>query len=330
VHEVVAAGNGEHAAYILSWLADVVQRPASKPGVAIVLKGLKGVGKDTLAEIMSAIIGRRHVAHYSNSDRITDKFNAQLGESLLIHAEEAAWGGHQKNKGTLQSLITAPTVDLERKGLDVVKINSFHRLLFTTNEEWSVPATADERRYAVFNVADLRRGDREFWNALYSQIQGSGPAGFLAYLQSWKTPPGVELRNPPQTVGLAGEKLAGLRNVDRWWHGLLTDGGLPGAGNWPYDDDEQSDWEYGWQTVDKAALRAAYETWWSAERHAGDRLSPADFGKALFRLCPSAKEKKPRDPEGRRTRCYHLPSLADCRDAFARVLGIEPEACPWR
>ena len=40
----------------------MIQNPSVKPDVALVLKGKKGAGKDTLAEIMKMILGRRHYA----------------------------------------------------------------------------------------------------------------------------------------------------------------------------------------------------------------------------------------------------------------------------
>lgn len=96
IREVVAGGDPDHAAYILTWLADIVQNPARKPGVALVLKGLKGVGKDTLAEIMRRIIGPAHVAHVTNSARVSDRFNAQFATAILAHLEEASWGGDRQ------------------------------------------------------------------------------------------------------------------------------------------------------------------------------------------------------------------------------------------
>ena len=115
---------------------------------------------------------------------------------------------------------------LEKKGVDVVQVDSFVRLILTANDEWVVPATSDERRYAVFEVPDTRKDDTAYWDSLYRQIGNDGLAGFLAYLLAWQVPEGVDVRRPPQTAGLARQKVAGLRNVERWWFGLLSIGEL--------------------------------------------------------------------------------------------------------
>ncbi|MFN3145274.1 MAG: primase-helicase family protein [Paracoccaceae bacterium] len=166
---------------------------------------------------MRRIVGLAHTAHVTKSSRLSGQFNAHLATALLVHLEEASWGGDREAKGVLQSLITAPQMPLEKKGVDVVQVDSFCRLLMTANDEWVVPATEDERRYCVLEIPSHRQGDRAYWSNLYRQIEGDGTAGFLAHLREWVVPEGVDVRQPPQTAGLAGQKLATLRGVDRWW-----------------------------------------------------------------------------------------------------------------
>ncbi|MFN7002660.1 MAG: bifunctional DNA primase/polymerase, partial [Roseinatronobacter sp.] len=106
VRDVICAGNADHAAYVLGWGAHLVQRPGEKPGVALVLRGPKGAGKDTLAVILSKIIGQRHVAHVTRPEALTDRFNAPFATAMLGHVEEAYWAGDPSKKGALQALIT--------------------------------------------------------------------------------------------------------------------------------------------------------------------------------------------------------------------------------
>ncbi|WP_288943958.1 DUF5906 domain-containing protein [uncultured Roseovarius sp.] len=325
VRDVVAGGDPAHADYVLSWLADVVQNPARKPGVALVLKGLKGVGKDTLAEIMRRIIGTRHVAHVTSTDRLTGRFNGPFATALIGHVEEASWGGNRDAKGVLQSLITSPVMPLERKGVDTIEVDSFLRLIFTTNEEWAIPATADERRYAVFEVPAHRKGDVAYWDALYAQIEGGGLAGFMAHLMDWQTPDGVSLRRPPNTAALAGQKLAGLRNVDAWWLELLTDGELPGLD----DLDQESGWLESSQIVEKPELREAYEAWMQGKRWHGETLGAAQFSRALAHICPGIGTMRIRDDGANRTRCYTIPPLGECRDQFNEAMNLPRGEGGW-
>lgn len=325
VREVVAGGSPVYADYIFTWLADIVRNPSEKPGVALVLRGLKGVGKDTLAEIMRQIIGKHHTAHITNSARIGSQFNAQFETALLVHIEEASWGGDRDAKGVLQSLITSPHMALERKGVDVVQIDSYVRLLFTSNEDWVIPATADERRYAVFDVPDHRKDDEPYWADLYAQIKGSGTAGFLAFLNTWEPPEGVEVRKPPQTKGLARQKLAGLKNAGRWWYDLLAEGVLPHSGGDKFDG---NGWVTCSRTIAKDNLRNLYSDFMQNRRHQGEPLSSAEFGKELKLLCSGVREKRP-TVDGERIQSYKLPPLPDCREQFAHAQRIAPEDINW-
>lgn len=322
IRDVVAGGNRAHADYILTWLADMVQRPARKPGVALVLRGAKGVGKDTLAEIVRQIVGNRHTAHVTRSSRIGDRFNAAFATALFAHLEEASWGGDLAAKGTLQSLITAPTMPLERKGVDVVQVDSYLRLIFTANDEWVVPATAGERRYAVFEVPPVRQGDMAYWDSVYASIEGEGLAGFLAFLMAWIPPAKMDVRRPPQTAGLASQKLEGLRGFDRWWFDILSDGQMSVA------DGMGEGWPDKSYAVSKKRLRGSFDAFVQSERYQGGTMHAGQFTKALRRVCPEVTSERGR-ADGEREQRFILPPLAACRTAFAEILGISPPEMGW-
>lgn len=144
IFEVLANSNQHYFDYIIGWLAHLIQRPGEKPGVALVFKGGKGAGKDTLAVVMKKIVGRSQTAHINRPDLLTQKFNAHFETALFAHVVKAFWAGSKQDKGALQALITSETTTLERKGIDPITIESFVRLFLTTNEDWVVPASADE------------------------------------------------------------------------------------------------------------------------------------------------------------------------------------------
>lgn len=311
IRVVIAAGNEAHFRYVIGWLADLVQNPGRKPGVALVLRGGKGVGKDTLAEIMGRIIGRKHVAHIIRADDLTGRFNAPFATALLVHVEEAFWSGDVSKKGTLQALITARTQPIERKGVDRIEVDSFLRVLMTTNDEWAVPASEDERRYAVFDVSDAHQRDSEWFGPLYQEIEGGGPAAFLAYLLSVDLA-GFDVRDVPQTEALRDQKIASLRGVPRWWFEALEKGDAAEFGDF-------GDWS-GPITVEKDAVRASYEARERQSRFGSDPVNPAVFTKELKRLLGSElPETRPR-VDGKRPCMFVFPSLAECRTKFAEWL----------
>ncbi len=309
IRKVLACGKRSHARYIINWLADIVQNPGRKPGVAMVLKGGKGAGKDTLAVILRRMIGKRHVAHVTRPDALTQRFNAQFASALVCHVEEAYWSGAQDKKGTLQALITSETMPIEKKGVDTVEVDSFLRLVMTTNEEWAVPASNDERRYAVFNVSDTRIGDHEYFRALYDEIEGDGPSAFLAYLQNVDLSD-FDVRDVPQTEALRDQKINSLRGVSRWWFEFLSKGDIGAFEDW---DDEI--------TIEREEIRLRYEDFIRDNRHQGDAVNTRQFGIELRKMLPELGETRPRMDGKPGARTYVFPPLIQCRDQFEAWLG---------
>lgn len=314
VRKVVCRGNPDHAAYVFGWLAHLIQRPAEKPGVALVLRGSKGAGKDTLAEYMAAIIGRRHVPTVSHENHITGNFNKRLEAALLLHVQEGSWAGDRKAEGVLKYLVTSDFVEIERKGIDSFQLPSFLRLFISSNADWTVPASADERRWAVFNVSDTRCGDSEYFGRLRAEMKEGGPAALLAWLQAYDLS-GFNVRKAPDTAGLLDQKLASLRNVEAWWHEMLAAGELPGfLGN-------ADEWQQGGLRILCESLRQAYSDWMKQRRYDGETLTDQHFGRRLQAMCPEVTRARPNIPG--RPRQYVIPPLETCRQGFAEWIGSQ-------
>lgn len=98
VREVICGGNEAHFDYIVGWLAHMVQRPHEKPGVGLVLRGLKGTGKDSVGEYIAAMIGRHHAPTVSQSEHIVGRFNFRLESALMLHVQEGSWAATARPK----------------------------------------------------------------------------------------------------------------------------------------------------------------------------------------------------------------------------------------
>ena len=110
------------------------------------LRGENGTGKDTVAEYVAAMIGRRHAPTVSHENHIVGNFNRRLESALLLHVQEGSWAGDRKAEGVLKYLVTSDRIEIERKGIDSISLPSFLRLFISSNADWTVPASADERR----------------------------------------------------------------------------------------------------------------------------------------------------------------------------------------
>lgn len=307
---VVCRGDEEQLQYLIGWLAHMVQRPEQKPGVALVLRGPKGAGKDTVADYLAAMIGRRHAPTVADSRHIVGNFNARLEAALLLHVQEGSWAGDRKAEGVLKYLVTSDHIEIERKGIDSINLPSVLRIFISANAEWVVPASQDERRWAVFEVSGTRRGDETYFGALRSEMQRGGAAALLHYLQNHDLA-GFNVRRAPETDGLRNQKLASLRNIEAWWLESLGRGDAPGA------------LDPAWLNsvgVGRDALRSDYLRWLKERRFDGEALDMRQFGARLREMLPALADKRLRSGQ-ERVRHYILPPLGECRAAFDAWLG---------
>lgn len=319
---VICSGNQAQFHYVMGWFAQMIQHPEDKPGVALVLRGIKGAGKDTVGEYIGALFPNHYVV-VNRMEHLSGKFNSHQESALLMHVEEGFWAGDKAAAGSLQSVITAPSVLIERKGIDPILMDSYLRVLISSNEKWVVPATPGERRYAVFNVSDRHAKDIPYFVALRAEMNGGGLGALLHYLQTFDLSD-FDVRKVPETTGLAEQKAAGLKGAEAFWFELLESGDLADEGE---DYENHHEWSRGHIRVEKERLHKIYEDWMQKHRHFGHgpTMSKVAFGKELQRLCKSRDDRRLGTFPNRMT-VHLLPDLATCRREFDETLG---SAYPW-
>ncbi len=318
--EVLVDGNQKHYDWVMDWMAYMVQRPSRAAEVAVCFRGQKGTGKGTLLRALTAICGA-HGLHISSPEHLVGRFNSHLQNCIFLFADEAFWAGDKAGESKLKQLVTEPTLTYEGKGRDAVTGKNMIHVGLASNSDWVVPAGLDgERRFAVFEVNEKRKGDKRFFDALNKQIyRDGGLAGMLHELLlrdigDWAPRDGV-----PATKALMDQKVMTMDDVEKWWYGKLVDGLLPCA---------DGDWETGEVTAIKSLLRADYAEFAKDQRV----YRPADevsFGMRLSKLVPLKNVLlKPRDTDfgvktskDGRASGYRIPSLAECRLKMEEKFG---------
>ena len=228
INEVLANGDATSASYILKWSAWAVQNPARRAEVALVFKGLQGCGKGTFGWALVTMFGQQGL-HISDREHLVGKFNSHLMYCCLLYADEAYWAGDVKGEGSLKSLITEGTLHIEPKGVNPFTVRNNLHVIMTSNNDWVVPASADARRYAVFNVSDARVGDKAYFDALHAELDNGGRAAMLHDLLSMDLKGWHPRYDVPDTEGLRQQKLQSLRGVDAIVYEMAMEATLPCA-----------------------------------------------------------------------------------------------------
>ena len=165
IREVLAGGNEKYASYIIRWLAWMIQNPDRQAECALVFRGLKGSGRGSLGRPIRGLC-HQHGVHISSPKLLTGDFNNHLRDCIFLFADEALWAGDKTADGKLKQMITEDTLPIEGKGRDAISVKNRLHIMMASNEKFVVPATHDERRYAVFDTSPHKIGDRDYFTRL--------------------------------------------------------------------------------------------------------------------------------------------------------------------
>ncbi|SEJ83193.1 hypothetical protein SAMN05428950_103389 [Sphingomonas sp. OV641] len=226
-HILVNLCEGDSGIYehLLTWLAEIVQRPSKKTGSALVLLGEKGTGKSVFADAISKLLGRYAIT-VSQLRAIFGNFNAHLKSKLLVVAEEAAIAAAAGADGIIKDMITGSKIHIEGKGRETVEENNNLRLMFISNDDHVVRASiGTERRFSVLRCGDRNRGDHVFFDALITELENGGYEAMLHDLMTHVPANGWNsLRSPPKTAHLLAQQIETLTPIQEFMRMWLTDG----------------------------------------------------------------------------------------------------------
>lgn len=321
----ICNGDEGHFRWIWGWMAQMLQRPRQRLGTAIIMRGSMGSGKSKIGEVL----GRLIESHYFQVDEpryIFGQFNAHLAHCLLLQVDEGFWAGDKSAEGRLKGLVTSRKQMIEHKGVDPIRVDNFVRLIFTSNENWVVPAGLEERRFAVFDVADHVKQNIAYFSAMDEELDAGGYAALLADLLDFDldAPDAPNVRQIPKTRALLEQKLHSMGPVETWWYGRLVQGApTHRASDWPGHVPISTLYNDYTRTADRMGVRR--------------KQSETEFGLTMRRLVPGVQRRRRLErieitgndgrPEEvfRRVWCYDLPSLDDCRAIITAMVGQDIE-----
>lgn len=336
VSDIAAAGDADVDAYIMDWMASMVQRPGRPGEVALCLQGEKGTGKGTLGRALAKLAGR-HGLHITSPEHLTGRFNVHLRDVICLFADEAVTPYDQAANSRLKGIITEPTLTFEGKGANAESGKNLIHVIMASNDDWFLPMSwADERRYLVQRVSSSRRGDSTFFGKVHDQIENGGLGAMLWDLLHRDITSFRPQSNLPKTKAAADQKVRSMGPIAAWWFNCLMDGTVPG----PNLDGTPStaDWCNGPIRLPKVDVRDHFELWCrkSGIRAGGsgrsldmtfvDELKKLTGGRAsnMAKLKPSADRHDLVKQSDGRVWAYELPALTECRAFLEKGLGVDP------
>ena len=158
--------------YFCKWIGQMLKHPEVKSGLCPTLISKQGAGKGTLLLLLSKMMGSEKVFETTTPSRdVWGDFNGQMTNSFLVNLNELSKKETLQSEGKIKGLITDASLTINNKGVNQFKITSYHRFIITTNSEEPITVRQDDRRNLIIRSSDEKRGDKEYFNQLYTYLQ---------------------------------------------------------------------------------------------------------------------------------------------------------------
>ena len=176
----------QNTAYVLDWFAQIYQQPGKKTGIALLLKGEEGVGKNRLTDLHREMLGRdRFLQTATPGSSLYGRFNRQREGRLLIVINESNGADNFAANDIIKDMITCDEFQSEGKGTNSYTMSCYARFIFTTNNENCLRVNPDSRRYVVLEVSSALKGNAPYFNELTAVIEDTeGRYAFYRYLMA--------------------------------------------------------------------------------------------------------------------------------------------------
>jgi hypothetical protein len=297
--------------YLRKWMACIFQYP-DVVHTAIVLCGSQGVGKNSFVNPLGVLLGSHYVP-LSNIAELITNFNSHLKNAVLIHANEALWGGNKKDIGTVKAMITEETCLIEGKGKDRIVVPNFKHVILSSNEDWPVHLDPDDRRFFVLRVAENHKEDHGYFKEVKDELENGGYEALL-YDLLHEDLSNFDPRKLPTSSNSFSIKIRSCDSAHRYLYEVLCEGGFSVA---TLHDNEMPVWQ---PIIPKDAIYQDYISWCDQNKEVVQTKEL--FGRTIKKLI-MAEDTRPGG--GSRTRCYKLLSLRQTRLDFAKAFKEKPE-----
>lgn len=348
---VICDGDENGYRYLFNYLSHMLQFPTERPTVAIILRGEQGTGKSAFGYLVSRLLGAsKHNPGYFTSvatvDRLTSKFNGQLANKLAIFVEELELTRSRAMENALKSLVTDPTISIERKGKEVYTDNNYARIFGASNHNHIWNVFKGERRLTIFNVSESRANDYKYFNTLFEAFNDISVMRRLMHeLMTYQVDHSL-VRTPLKNSARAEQALAtktpnvylaemmlklGTIDFTIYKHGnVIARYYIP-----------REDWETGSiklpTSLTKEMIQEQINQGWFGEAYFAPKDKRVSFLELIRMLGGDTENYSSttviRHGERKREACYTIPSLSQARVAFcnyveldyAKVFGEEDE-----
>ena len=105
-----------------------------------------------------------------------------MQDKLIVFTDEVFWSGDKAQEVTLKTMITECQRPYEAKGLPLIELDNFARVVMATNDTWTIPGGHDERRFLVLEVNSAHQQVSAYFGVIDRQMRSVGNSALLHML----------------------------------------------------------------------------------------------------------------------------------------------------
>ncbi len=193
--------------YLLSWLADIIQNPGKKNGIALALFGSEGTGKGSLEQILAKMMSDLYIP-VSDVTSLFAGFNELLSGKIIACVDEVEKLSTVSVSEKLKTFITNPLITINGKGNKAFCDNNHIRLMMMTNNEKFLKVSMKDRRYVAFTASNARINDTDFFGEYYNLIEDeTNVKAVFDYLKNYDINKIRWIQDRPETEIMISNKL---------------------------------------------------------------------------------------------------------------------------
>lgn len=249
IKDIICNGDERLNTWILSWMAKMLKFPDTKTKmVPILYSAPEGCGKNTLVDLLIAIIGTASVAVAAGSidSFVSERREHLIGVKLCVANEiREARNSFGHIFEAFKSLVTDPLMDIRPLYCSKIVIKNLVEMIITTNNLATIPSGNKARRIQIFGLSLARCQDNAYFEGLYRDYINNQDA--INHLYTYLTTEIDVDRSPMEMV---------MTDIQREFCDTTADNRLA---FWKHIRDETSH-----ETLSKQAAFQAYKDWCSA------------------------------------------------------------------
>ena len=201
--------------YVLGWFAALVQKPAQKFNVALVIwSRQQGTGKSLIVETIGNLFDDRHF-EVVGQEVFNDNFTDWQAHKVMVVCDEVSSTDKRAVADRIKGWITASKNNINAKNAPKYKQPNLIKYVFLSNHADAVYLDETDRRFYVVEASSDRLQKEDSWEFVQWR-DGSGKAALLHYLLHLN----IKDFNPTAPAPLSSSKAAMVEDnksdLERW------------------------------------------------------------------------------------------------------------------